>query len=196
MRFLAYLWRRGGAILKVIADTLTCKFCGSPRIVRFGHYKGFQRWWCKACHRKFADNDALPRMHTSRNQVSTALGDYYEGMSIEAIRRQLEQEHQNTPSSSTVYEWILRFTKQAIEDTKDTKPNVGDVWVADETVLKIGGKKVWFWDIIDAKTRFLLASHMSYNRTTRDAQTLMERASRKAGKPPKVVLTDQLFSLS
>ena len=24
-----------------------CKFCGSQRIVRFGHYQGVQRWWCK-----------------------------------------------------------------------------------------------------------------------------------------------------
>jgi len=80
--------------------------------------------------------------------------------------------HNNYPSDSTVYEWVVRFTNKAIQEAKNCKPEVGDVWIADETVLKIGGRKVWFWDIIDTKTRFLLASHMSYTRTTKDALIL------------------------
>jgi len=59
-------------------------------------------------------------------------------------------------------------------------------------MLDIGGKKVWFWDLIDIKTRFLLASHMSFNRTTQHAQTLVEKAVRRAGKSPKVIITDKL----
>ena len=71
--------------------------------------------------------------------------------------------------------------------------HVGRVFVADETVLKIGGKNVWFWDIIDAKTRFLLASHISRTRTIKDARTLMEKASQRAGGiAPDIILTDKL----
>ncbi|HEY82071.1 MAG TPA: DDE-type integrase/transposase/recombinase [Dehalococcoidia bacterium] len=117
---------------------------------------------------------------------------YYEGMSLNAIRRHLWQMHKNYPSDSTVYEWLVRFSKDAIKRAREYKPEVGDVWVADETVLNIGGQKVWFWDIIDAKTRFLLASHLSTRRTTTDARVLLARAARRAGKPPKVVVTDQL----
>ena len=36
-----------------------CKYCGGYNIVKFGHFKGIQRWWCKDCKRKFVDNDAL-----------------------------------------------------------------------------------------------------------------------------------------
>ncbi|MBA7676045.1 hypothetical protein ES703_84285 [subsurface metagenome] len=36
-----------------------CKFCGSKRIVRYGHYQGVQHWWCKDCKRKFVHNEAL-----------------------------------------------------------------------------------------------------------------------------------------
>ena len=100
--------------------------------------------------------------------------------------------HNNYPSDSTVYEWIDRFTKEAIQHAKGYTPDVGDVWIADETVLKIGGRKVWFWDLIDVKTRYLLASHLSTARTTHDARVLMARAAKKAEKPPKVVITDQL----
>lgn len=126
------------------------------------------------------------------DQVGTAIGMYYEGQSLNSICRLLTQIYHSYPSDSTVYRWVARFTKRAVKDAGSYKPDVGDVWIADETVLEIDGKNVWFWDIIDAKTRFLLASHLSRTRTTRDAQKLMELASEKAGKVPKTVITDKL----
>jgi transposase-like protein len=51
---------------------------------------------------------------------------------------------------------------------------------------------MWFWDIIDADTRFLLASHISSSRTTKDAYTLVHKAENRAGKAPKIILTDNL----
>lgn len=39
---------------------------------------------------------------------------------------------------------------------------------------------------------FRLAYHLSKTRTTHDARVLMARAAGKAGKPPKVVITDHL----
>lgn len=169
-----------------------CKFCGSKRIVRFGHYQSVQRWWCKDCKRKFVHNEAPPKMKTPAVQIASALSMFYEGMSLNAIRGHLEQTYRNYPSDSTVYQWITKFTKVAVDYAKDIKPSVGDVWVADETVLKIEGENTWFWDIINTKTRFLLASHMSLTRTTRDARILVERAARLAGKAPKVIITDKL----
>jgi transposase-like protein/ribosomal protein L37AE/L43A len=169
-----------------------CKFCGSPHIVRYGHYQTVQRWWCKDCRRKFVHNEALPRMKTPVIQVASALSSFYEGMSIRGIRRNIGQTFGNYPYNAAIYGWIQRFTKVAIEAARDYKPDVGDVWIADETVLKIEGENLWFWDIIDQKTRFLLASHVSTSRTTRDAKALVERAAERAGKPPKVIITDKL----
>ena len=169
-----------------------CKYCGSTNIVRYGRANAVQYWWCKDCKRKFADNDALPEMKTPMMQVAAALSMYYRGMSIDEIRGHLDQQYNNCPSSSTIYYWICRFTDEADRKTREYKPNVGYVWVADETMLDIGGKKVWFWDLIDIKTRYLLASHMSFNRTTQHAQRLVEKAVAKAGKSPKIIITDKL----
>jgi transposase-like protein len=138
------------------------------------------------------DDDSIPGMKTPKEQIASALDMYYEGMSLNAIRRHLEQMYHNYPSDSSVYDWITKFSEIAIKEAERHKPNVGDVWVADETVLKIEGKNTWFWDIIDAKTRFLLASHISTVRTTRDARKLMEKAAERAGKTPQIVLTDKL----
>lgn len=170
----------------------TCKFCGSKRIVRYGHYRGIQRWWCKDCKRKFVHNEALPGMKTPAIQVASALSLFYEGTPIRGIRRNIDQTFGNYPQNAAVYGWIQRFTKVAIEAAKDHKPKVGDTWVADETVLKIEGENLWFWDLIDAETRFLLASHISATRTARDARALVEKAADRAGKTPKVIITDKL----
>lgn len=182
--------RSGAEVVKTIPEM--CKYCGSRRIVRYGHHRGTQYWWCKDCKRKFVHNDALPRMKTPIIQVASALSMFYEGMSLHGIRRNLEQTYRNCPSNSTIYEWVVRFTKLAVKLAKDYKPNVGDVWVADETVLKIEGEKIWFWDLIDSRTRFLLASHLSVTRTTRDARILVERARARTGQVPKVIITDKL----
>jgi putative transposase len=186
--------RQNGYAVKVPYFDITCKYCGGHNVIKYGTFRGRQRFWCKDCKRKFADNDALPNMQTPIEQVGTAIGMFYEGQSLNSVCRLLTQIYHSYPSDSTVYRWIARFTKQAVAQARGYKPDVGDIWVADETVLDIDGKNIWFWDIIDAKTRFLLASHISRTRTTKDAQKLMELASKRAGKIPKVVMTDKLFA--
>jgi transposase-like protein len=60
--------------------------------------------------------------------------------------------------------------------------------------MKLGDKTVYFWDIIDTKTRFLLASHISFSRGAREARILMRLAANRAGKTPKAIRTDKLRS--
>jgi putative transposase len=173
---------------------ILCKYCGSSHVVRYGHSKHIQRFLCRDCHHTFMDTEALPGMKISPQVIGAGVGMFYEGMSLNAIRRQLQQQYGMYPSDSTVYGWIQRYTREAVNKANTYKPQVGDVWIADETVIKVNGKNTWFWDIIDAKTRFLLASHISATRMARDAYALMMAASQRAGKTPKVVVTDQLLS--
>lgn len=172
--------------------SVVCKLCGSPNVIRYGTYHGRQRLFCKDCKRKFADNDALPYMQTPTSPVGSAVGLWYEGVSLNAVRRLLIQMYNAYPSDSSVYRWLTKFTEVAATKAKRHKPNVGNTWVADQTVLDVGGEKLWFWDLIDSDSRFLLASHLSRTRTTKDAQKLMELATERAGKKPKVVVTDKL----
>jgi putative transposase len=169
-----------------------CKHCGSIHVVRYGHSKHRQRLLCRDCKHTFMDSDTLPGMKVSPQVTAAAVGMFYEGMSLNAIRRQVQQQYGVYPSDSTVYGWIQRYTKPALNKADSYKPQVGDVWVADETVIKVNGKNTWFWDIIDAKTRFLLASRISLTRGIRDAYALVMEASKRAGKTPKVIVTDQL----
>ena len=174
--------------------TILCKYCGSKNVVKYGRKGDTQYYLCKDCNHTFAWNDNLPGMRYPPDQIATAISLFYDGLSIDAIRRQLDSIYRVYPSDSTVYEWIVRFSMQAVKEARFTNLKVGDLWIADETVLKIDGENVWFWDVIDDETRFLLASHVSFTRTTRDAQTLMEQASKRANKAPKTVITDKLYA--
>ncbi|MFC2006445.1 IS6 family transposase [Chloroflexota bacterium] len=172
---------------------LNCKLCNSDNVIKWGKYKDTQQYYCKACDSKFNIADTPFHMKTSTNQVTSALNMYYEGMSIKSIRRNLMQEHGNMPSTATIYEWIQKYTQYATDSVKDYKPkSIGKRWIADETVIEIDGQNVWLWDIIDYKTRYLLATRISRTRTTRDAQMLIDRAIKTAGKEPNKVITDKL----
>jgi putative transposase len=173
-------------------EPIACKWCGSVDVMKYGIRKGVQNYICRACGRKFTEKDAPYHMQTSAEQVAAALNMFYDGMSVQAISRHLKETHHNAVNASTVYRWVLRYTFQAMNTLDSLKPTVGDVWVVDETVIKVGGRNLWFWDIIDERTRFLLASHLSRTRTTLDAATIMRRAWQKAGKPPKVIISDKL----
>ena len=171
---------------------MNCKYCQSENVIKYGKYKGTQYYWCKDCKRKFSNPDAIPKMQYSTSKVADAISMYYEGMSLKEIRRNFIQQHNDYISDRTVLNWVNRFSKLAIIEADKYKPDVGRVWVADETVIDIDGKNIWLWDIIDTKTRFLIATHMSYTRTTKGAQALMKQAYDRTGKIPRIIYTDKL----
>ncbi|OGO17797.1 MAG: hypothetical protein A2Z02_05965 [Chloroflexi bacterium RBG_16_48_7] len=174
--------------LNISITEVRCKFCYSKNIIRYGHFRGMQRWWCKDCQRKFADNGATPYMKTSTVQVSTALGMYYEGISLNAICRQLQQRYHNYFSNSTVYEWVRKYTMDAIKNTRDQVPNVSDTWVAAVTPARIAREDVLIWDVMDSGTRFMLVSCITTNHMKGDFKNILQQAVQKADRQPRTIL--------
>ena len=172
--------------------TIACKNCGSVAVVKFGTYKGTQRYYCKACNRKFKADAGAFHGKIPSDYVSSATNMYYTGMSINEIRSHLKQEYGYYPSKSVVWNWVEKYTELASKQFREYHPQVGDRWIADETMLDIDGQhKVWFYDLIDEKTRFLLASRVALSRTTHDAEMLMREAYKRTSKAPKEIITDK-----
>jgi transposase-like protein len=172
-------------------EQITCKNCGSTACVKFGTYKGIQRYYCKVCQRKFkADTDAF-HMKVPADYVSQAVAEFYTGSSINDIRETLYQQHGYKPSKSIVWKWITKYTDLAVKQFRDYHPQVGSVWTADETMVDLDGQhKVWVYNVLDEKSRFILASRIALSRTTHDANMVMTQAQKCAGKTPSRVLTD------
>jgi putative transposase len=197
----------GGITIKSPQTKVTCKFCDSQNTRKFGTYKGFQNYYCNDCHTKFTGTDALSHGRVSPVYIASALNEYYRGMSFHDIEDNIETQTDSDISHTAIIKWVNKYTNEAIRQTKELQPNVGDTWIADETYIRIDKSKdrvenpydksrsakwVTSWDIIDADTRFLLASHLTSTRNKADAQALMEKAAQRAGKNLKVVVTDQL----
>ena len=173
-------------------EPIVCKWCGSKDIIKHGVSNGVQEYLCQKCGRKFNAKDAPYGMRTTVEEIGASLTMYYNGLSLSDVAQYLNETHHNPVARSTVYRWLIKFTNDAIKLLEPLKPRVSDTWIADETALKFMDKLFWIWDIIDQDTRFLLATYLSSNRGTKQAQKLMELASTQAGKVPKVVITDKL----
>jgi putative transposase len=118
-------------------------------------------------------------------------------MSFHEIENNIEQQTDEDISHTAIIKWVNKYTNEAIRETNDLHPKVGDMWIADETYIQTDVKTndpkgVIFWDIIDADTCFLLALRVTSSRNRQDAKQLMELAAKRAGKTPKVVVTDKL----
>ena len=70
-----------------------CKLSLSVLEIKYGSYKGIPRYFCKDCKRKFVATDTIPKMQYSTSKVSDVLNMYYEGMSLQEIRRNFIQQH-------------------------------------------------------------------------------------------------------
>jgi putative transposase len=171
---------------------LKCKYCRSGSVIKYGKYKAVQYYYCKDCRHKFASLETIPKMQYSTLKVAGAINMFYEGMSLKEIRRNFIQQNNDYISDVTAFNWIRRFTELAVKEASQYKPQVGPVWVAGETLIDIDGEGAWLWDIMDTKTRFLIATHMSYKRTKNDARILMEKAYARTGIIPRTIYTDKL----
>ena len=170
-----------------------CKYCGDQAVVKYGSYRGVQRFWCKVCRRKFADNKAAVGRRIPPEVVGAAIAKFYSGESLNKTRRNLAPIFDiSPPSKATIYEWVVDYTRLARDMVSAHRFRTGDTWVADEMVLKIGGRNYWNWNVMDAKSRYLLASHLSPRRTTADAIQVFSKAAKLATKPPSVIVTDRL----
>jgi transposase-like protein len=179
--------RRPGNTLKT-----ACKLCGSTNLVKYGSYRGIQRWWCKDCRHKFADNEAIAAMKTPAEQVASAIDMYFAGVHLHHIPGLLFKRYGAFISYTAVYHWIVHFCQLAIEETEKNQLKVGDVWMISESSSRndIKDVRLSFLDVIDISTAFLLATRMVYNRSQYDVKALIEQAGTRAGKMPSKILTD------
>jgi len=171
---------------------MICKYCNSKNLVKYGKRGVVQYYLCRSCEHTFAGNNTLPGMRFPPEHIAASLHMFYDGFSIDAIRKQLKSKYNVYPSDSTVYRWIVRFTEVAANLTLNLNVTVGDFWIIGETVIRIDkGKYIWLWDIMDDETRFLLASRIPVGRTMQNSRQLMSRAVKSAGHTPKIINLDK-----
>ena len=175
--------------------TVDCPGCGSGRVIKVGKRSGHQRYKCRGCQKKFRDHGMAEGRKFESEWIGAAIRDYYMGMSYKQIAEAMVTRYDiPEPSKDTIYNWVVEFTDDATHVMKGYPAHTGDKWVADEMKIDVGGKKIWHWNVMDAETRYVLASHLAKRRTGQEATKTLQKALAAADKPPKTITTDKLPS--
>ncbi|MCK4481699.1 IS6 family transposase [Candidatus Bathyarchaeota archaeon] len=169
---------------------MNCKYCGSEKVVKDGKVKGKQVFKCKDCKKRFYMNGKFAKMRTGKNLIVTALNLYYDGLSLRKTQRNLEQIFGETVSQVTILNWIKKYSKVVKEFVMTLTPQLSGLWHEDETVLKCEGRNIWFWEMIDEDTRFLVASHISGTRTLEDTIAIFKKGYEQSKVRPRAVFVD------
>src|SRR6267143_6326965 len=96
-------------------------------------------------------------------------------------------------SYETVRRWVLKFGPGFARRLRRSRPRPSDRWHLDEMVVRIDGKRMYLWRVVDHEGEVLDAL-VQRRRDKRAALRLMRKLLRKQGFAPKLLVTDKLRS--
>jgi len=180
-----------------IVESDSCKYCGSPRLVKRGMRKnklGEKRQYeCKKCGRWFVVDEGFSKMRHNPKIITLALDLYFKGLSLRKVASELRHFFNIRVSQVAVYKWLIKYTAILGKYLDTLEPKTSGVWCADEMMVKADGWK-YLWNVLDPASRFWIANHISEGRKVEDAQAIFQKARENAKKKPTVLITDGLAS--
>ena len=180
---------------------ITCPSCKSANIKKWGIRKTTfgenQRYRCNDCGHRFIVDKGFCRMKNSPKTITLTLDLYFKGVSQRKIVDHLKQFENVDVTQPTILSWIKKYLKLLGKYSEKYKAEVGNIWHSDETTVfikKEGEKKYyqWIWNIMDAKTRYLLACEVTEHRYVNDARKPLRKAKEAASRAPDAIVTDGL----
>ncbi len=96
-------------------------------------------------------------------------------------------------SYETIRRWGRKFGPAYAKKLRRRRPSRQDLWHLDEVVISIAGRKHWLWRAVD-QDGYVLDEIVQSRRDTKAAKRLLISLLKKAGMPPKRIITDKLRS--
>jgi len=169
---------------------MNCKYCGSENVTKKGIRHNKQTYKCKDCGHIFVANGKFSRMRNEKNLVVAALNFYYDGLSLRKAQRNLEQIFGEKVSQVTILNWLKKYSRLVKEYMVSQVPQLSGLWHEDETMIQCKGRSIWFWEMIDEDTKFMVASHISSTRTFEDTVAIFKKGFDQSKVRPKAVFVD------
>jgi len=192
---------------KVFAeDSIQCVKCGSIRAIRFGTRGGKQTYRCNDCNTRFTPS-LIKKAKYSPETITLTLDMYFSGMSFNKIARTLNDNLDMNLGAASIYRWVTRYVPMISEYVNSLTPQLSDTWQADEVFVKMRGGETakggmerktqkgmaYLWNVMDRKTRFLLASRLSQHRNVNGAVGAFNAARKVAhDSQPERIFADGL----
>jgi len=189
------------AAIEEAEPKITCPSCKSENIRKWGNRKTqygiTQRYACKDCDHTFVVDKGFCQMKFSPKIITETLDLYFKGLSQRKIADHLKQFDDISVDQTTILRWVKKYLKLLSKYSEKYKADVGNIWHSDETTVfikKEGEKKYyqWIWNVMDAKTRYLLACQVTETRYSKDARKPLHKAKEAAMNVPDAIVTDGL----
>jgi putative transposase len=190
-----------------------CPLCQSPSVIKRGWLTKkaakVQRFECKACRKTFIPSMGFKRMRNEPRAITAALDAYFRGMSLRDVSDHLAQFYGVRVNPTTVLRWVEKYTKVISGYVNTLSPQLSETWHADEVFQKMRGaeayrtktgevvKLAYLWNVMDRRTRFLVASKLSKRRDVGGAARAFQEAAKNAHESePERIFTDGLKAYS
>jgi len=186
---------------KIEFKPANCPQCNGKNIIKSGKRKTergtLQRYLCKDCKFRFVIDKGFNRMKHTPRAITLSMDLYFKGISFRKICDHLKQFYNIKVNPTTPMRWIKKYLKLLSKYSENYKVNVGNIWHSDEMTIFIKkegeeGYYEWIWNIMDSKTRYLLACKITKSRYTDDAIKPLKEAKNRSTVRPDVIVTDGL----
>ncbi len=182
---------------KELATIQTCPFCQSKDFIKYGkrstHFKEKQRFLCKSCGGRFVEG-IIKGIRGDEKTVLMAMHLFYSGYSLRKIQDLFSQFFDLNITYVSLHRWIRKYQEIMIDHVSKLYPDLSNTWHADEQEIKVKGKYVYCWNIIDRSTRFLIASNVTKGRYVNDARKVFRKSKTITVNKPQFIITDGLPS--
>lgn len=169
--------------------------------MKYGKDGEKQVFKCKDCGHKFREESLVKKAKYDAKLITVTLDLYFKGISLRKISDHISQMYGVELNFSTIYTWIQKYIPAISEYVNTLTPQLSESWHADELFVKMKGGTTYkgntglafLWNVMDRKTRFLIASKLSEKRDMQGAIQAFKEAIKNAhGSEPEKILTDSL----
>jgi transposase-like protein len=179
--------------LLVMEATIKCIHCKAQNYIKKGlrntQDRGrIQKYKCLSCGKYFTNDDGFYRMRNSPEKITAGIDLYFSNLSSRKVRNHFRRHWQHNVSHVSILDWCRKYTLKVQKYADILKPQLGEKFYADETIIDRKGKEDWFWCNVDWETRFISGFHYSTDRGLDDAITFLDKATSK--KLPNYIQTD------
>lgn len=186
-------------------DAIQCNRCGSIKTIHYGRRSDKQVFYCKDCKHKFQEPSLLKKVRYDPEIITLTLDLYFSGLSLRKVARSVNDHFGFELDHSTIYNWIKAYVPMISEYVNSLVPPESSLkrWTADEVFVNMKdgvnyrGKSnlAFLWNVMDRKSRFLLASKLSKDRDIKGAVQAFQEAIKNAhGVEPTILTTDALHA--
>ncbi len=173
----------------------SCPKCGmNDEVIRRGYaYERcgrVPRFYCKRCNHRFNYRSGLEGRRGEALAIILSLDLYYRGLSLRQVSQHLKSVYGISVSHTTIYNWIKRYVELVDQYLSRFKAHTSERWHCDETLLKVGGRHLIIWSVLDSETKLLIAEHISRKKNHEEACKLIDKALKNSNVKPLEIVTD------